>query len=119
MSEAKMLVEAAIQDERWLIAAQLVVDWGWDMNTMVAEEVERLTLQVLDDQITVQQLRQGVAWANELDRESVHIYGSSVLEGDQAHERTARRVMHQAGRCALGELKTSRLYSIARATCKG
>lgn len=115
--ERKFLQEVAVAEYRWAEAAYGIITDNWEMEGVVREEAELIRTQVLRGSVSLDELRAGVAWANALDRESIETYGAGLPEGAQAVERTARRVMHLAGRSALNGLKSRNRRLIAHVAC--
>lgn len=110
--EEVRLIEVGLADKRWNDDALWAVYGAWDLKEVAEEEAEVLRNQVLEGEITVAELRAGVTWANALDRESVEAYGADLNQGGQKAERTARRLMHLAGRSALNSLKSRNARTI-------
>lgn len=114
----KTLSEIAMIDDRWKDAAQSIITGHSLIESLVQEEAVALKHRVLESDITMAELRGGVAWANALDYEAVELYGTDLLQGEQYYERTARRVMHLAGRLALNTLKNNHRRTIAHVVGK-
>ena len=112
------LTNVGLTESQWVEDATGVVNDNWDFARIVEEEAARIQRQVLRDLLTVDDLRALVCWANALDKEAVEAYGADLTQGDQQAERTARRMMHLAGRAALESLKSSRKRLIAHVACK-
>jgi len=110
------LIEVGLSDDRWADDARWAVYGQWDLVEIAEEGSRVLREQVLNGAITVQDLRDGVKWANALDREAVELYGSDLTSGGQQQERVARRLMHMTGRAALHNLRNQRLRTVATAT---
>ena len=108
------LIEVALAEVRWADDAQWALYGDWDLSQIAEEEAENLRQQVISGALNINDLRAGVAWANALDREAFEQYGSDLRTGDQVAERTARRLMHLAGRSALNGLRNSRLRTLAQ-----
>lgn len=106
METIRDLTHVAMQDARWADAAEGIVLWEWDQKVIVAEEAQILVDAVTSGRISVHELRGGVCWANALDAEALRLYGVNVKEGEERLERTARRVMHHAGKKALKRVGT-------------
>lgn len=100
------LAELASAHALWREAAEDIVHWGIDMEDVVADEATRLVSAVKSGYVVVDELRQGVAYANALDGEASRLIGSNITIGPERIERTARRVMHHAGRTALKKVNT-------------
>lgn len=115
MSDRK-LIEVGLADERWSEDAHWAVNNQWNFVEATEQDAELLRDQVLNGEITIQELRQGVVWANALDQEAVEMYGADLTFGEQQQERAARRLMHMAGRNALSGLRNARLRSVAYAS---
>lgn len=102
--EVLEIEQYASQIERWSAASKRIVK----DESKIQEEVERNAV-LLGQELgagvfAMDDLRKGVRWANALDAEAVRLHGSDTSVGDeQQFERTARRVMHLAGRAALNE----------------
>lgn len=114
MTESR-LAEVALTDVRWEDDARWAIHGDWDLDTIAEEEAEKLRAQVVTGELALEDLRAGVAWANALDREAVAVYGSDLNLGAQQAERTARRLMHIAGRSALKGVRNERLRASAHA----
>lgn len=115
--EHKLLQEVAVAEYRWAEAAHGIISDNWEIEEVVREEAELIRDQVVKGSVSMDELRGGVTWANALDRESIEKYGAGLPEGAQAVERTARRVMHLAGRSALNSLKNRNRRLIAHVAC--
>lgn len=100
--------------DQWQEAATGILTEGWDMESEIELHTQRLVGLVLSNTVSVGELRGGVTWASALDREAVHMYGSDTREGECTYERTARRIMHLAGRGALNQVKNYRKLSTLR-----
>ncbi len=96
----------AVAEERYAAAADRIIGQDTTVATEVGYEAARLILGVLREDISVQDLRLGVSWANALDREI-----SCATDIVDQRELVARRVMHQSGRVALSRVKTSERLS--------
>lgn len=112
------LTEVGLSDVRWAEEACWAVYGDWDLAEVAEEEADQLRRQVLMGAISIDELRAGVTWVNALDKEAVEMYGSDLTQGEQRAERTARRLMHMAGRAALEDLKNNRRRLIAQVACK-
>lgn len=117
MDNEKLTV-IGLTKSQWAEDAIGVVNENWDFARIVEEEAVRIQQQVLRGLLTIDDLRACVCWANALDKEAVEAYGADLTKGDQQAERTARRMMHLAGRTALEGLKSSRKRLIAHVACK-
>lgn len=101
--EANRIESWASDLQRWSGAAERVLANQAQMSEEVVEQVECFSRALKLGTLAVDELREGVRWANALDAEAVASYGSDTLTGEAQLERTARRVMHLAGRTALNE----------------
>ncbi len=98
MTNERILADAMILDHRWADAARDVVVWGWDIDDQAQHHSWQLRREV-----TREELRGGVVWANALDREAFERSGGDLATlGSEDHlEAIARRIAHHAGRFAL------------------
>lgn len=102
------LTEVATADARWSEEAQWAIAGQWDLDEAAQSSAEELRAAVLHGHLALSELRAGVAWVNALDKEAGERYGFDLRHGAQLHERTARRLMHLAGRQALRSLASRR-----------
>lgn len=114
----KKLNEVGLSNVRLAEDASWALYGGWDLAEIVEVEADRLKYQVRSGEISINELRAGVIWANALDKEAVESHGADLTHGDQRKERTVRRLMHSAGRSALEDLKNKRRRIIAQVACK-
>lgn len=91
----------AVAEARYATAADRIICQDSSLAAEVGYEAARLVLGVLREEISVQDLRLGVRWANALDHEV-----SCATDMVDHREFTARRIMHQSGRAALSRVKT-------------
>ncbi len=112
--ETNNLVEIAIRDERWRLAAERVLSGEVELEVVIDAEASATLGEVLGGQLQVEDIRRCVKLANALDHEAVQRYGSDCTTGLQAEERTARRIMHHAGRTALEPVRTQSRYIVRR-----
>lgn len=104
----KGLVEVISTDTRWQEDVRWMISGQWDIDSVIEEETNWLKAQVLGGVVTLSELRAGVKWANALDQEACDMYGADLTQGAQVAERLARRIVHHAGRGALGSLRSKR-----------
>lgn len=98
--------------EPWRESARGVITEGWEIEEVSEVLADELASKVTKKELKVDQLRQGVIWANALEEEAQNSYGSDLSSGDYRFERTARRIMHHAGRMALEQVKNRRKRTI-------
>ncbi len=95
----------AVSSQVWRESARGVMTDGWDTQETIEFLANYLINQVMTTKISLNELRAGVAWASALDAEATEKQSASLNEGDYRFERTARRIMHHAGRTALEKVK--------------
>lgn len=97
-------------DAQWHEAASELLVWGWDIEAQAEHYGEQLLYLVNRKNVGVKELRQGVIWANALDKEAVERSDGMIdsLAGDDRIEAYARRICHHAGKYALGRVKNHR-----------
>lgn len=115
----EQLLEVGLADERWADYARQVISGERTISEAVEEEANGLRYFALNGLLSIADLRQGLMWANNFDREAVEQYGADLNQGKQQEERTARRIMHLATREALDSLKTTTRRTVAQVTLKG
>lgn len=108
----KEVEHVALLEQRWRESAVGVMTDGWDIEEESQYLAKVLVSSVMRGVVTVDELRGGVAWVNALDAEASTRQSADITEGDYRWERTARRLMHQAGRLALDDLKNKRKRTI-------
>ncbi len=105
MQQNNRITEWALDEYVWAESVEGVLLNGWEFDTEVELHADRLASSVCTGQVSIKDLRRGVRFANELDREAVEVYGADLSAGEQQDERIARRLMHHAGRQALTLVK--------------
>lgn len=99
----------AMRDEQWRTAAMRVLYEGEAFDEVVAAHAAGLQARVLAREPgALQDLRERVGRASNLDAEAVAVFGADLTEGNYVNERMARRIMHHAGRTALEGVKSKR-----------
>lgn len=98
----------------WGESAQAVLTGGEDIKTEIELGSDRLVHDVRLGSLSVGDLRAGVVWANALDAEAVRAHGADIEAGEDTEERTARRIMHLAGRTALEQVKNHKKLTALR-----
>lgn len=87
------------------------IDKGKDMTTVVNEHSLEIQNLLFNKSLSVKQLRECVAWANNLDMEATMLDRNGDLTSKlELDEYTARRVSHRAGRLVLNKVKTIAKY---------
>ncbi len=114
--EDSKIEEWSISIEQWRESARGVLTDDWDLQSEVELHADQLVSQVYRGVMTIRQLRAGVIWANALDSEATERQGSDLAQGDFVFERTARRIMHHAGRTALEQVKNQQKRTALTAT---
>ena len=108
----KKIEHVALLEQCWRESAVGVMTDGWNIEEEEQYLSKILVSRVVRGAVTVDELRGGVAWASALDAEASSRQSSDLTEGDYRWERIARRLMHQAGRLALDDLKNKRRRTI-------
>lgn len=109
---AHVLAPWAISHDNWCESARGVITDGWEIDEVSEVLAHDIMNKILRKEISIDQLRQGVVWANALEEEAQICYGSDLTIGDFKFERTARRIMHHAGKLALDQVKNRRRRTI-------
>ncbi len=108
----KKIEHVALLEQCWRESAVGVMTDGWNIEEEGQYLAKILVSRVVRGAETIDELRGGVAWASALDAEGSSRQSSDLTEGDYRWERIARRLMHQAGRLALDDLKNKRRRTI-------
>lgn len=102
----KIVENWAVRDMLWRESARGVMTDGWEIAEVTDLLATNLVNQVINGRIDLEELRSGVVWASALDAEATQRQSAILDVGDYRFERTARRIMHHAGRTALEQVKT-------------
>ncbi|HUP26432.1 MAG TPA: hypothetical protein VM124_02160 [Candidatus Limnocylindrales bacterium] len=102
-NQERLLTDCMGLEEQWAHAAGEVVTWRWKLDEQAKHHAWLLRLQILDGTMSEGDLRQGVVYANALDREAYEQSGGDIaaLGQEDYFEAVARRIAHHAGRFAL------------------
>jgi hypothetical protein len=114
----RILTDTAVLDERWSEAAHDLLREDWEVQAQADHYGLKIADSVVLGQLAVGNLREFVAWANDLDRQAVEVSDGDIanLHGADHVEATARRIAHHSGRTALSfvgsvaDLKTHAIH---------
>ena len=105
LANQKQIENCAVNSQVWRESARGVMTDNWDFQETTEFLADYIVNQVMSSKIGLNDLRAGVVWASALDAEATERQSASLSEGDFKFERTARRIMHHAGRMALDKVK--------------
>lgn len=93
----------------WHDAAKDLIAWEWSLASEAELHGKVLSDGVVAGQLSVEDLRGGVVWANAHDREATMVLGACAADAihvDDQIEATARRLAHHSGKWALQQTGT-------------
>lgn len=106
LNDCQILVE-----QGWTRASQQIILGEQDFGYTVQREGQQLADSVVGQELSIRELRGGVAWANAHDREVDQVIGcmdsQNICFEDQL-EAVARRLAHHSGRLALDLVGSNR-----------
>ncbi|MCA9344913.1 hypothetical protein KC946_03690 [Candidatus Saccharibacteria bacterium] len=104
----------------WIEAASQILTDGRNLKDEAVIHGEYLSRLVINSDLEVSDLRQGVAWANAYDREAVQLLGN-ISDQDLAYgdmlEASARRLAHHSGRVALSNVGSNSRRAVFNVRC--
>jgi hypothetical protein len=110
MEEQRLLIDRMAQTPDWYVAANEMIAGEWELDDQAEYYGQLFVDQLLAGELSVKELKGGIAWANALDKEIVETTSAPIDELEEADRReaTARRVAHHAGRFAIHQVKSTR-----------
>ena len=117
MNKPRILTDAMTQTPGWRVAAQEMITWGWELDDHAEYHGSLMVNQLMTGDLTIPELKGGIAWVNALDKEIAQTTNGGHIEElgpDDRLEATAVRLAHHAGRFALQEVKSSRYLETLR-----
>lgn len=114
MSIERKIEDVIVNEQHWGMEAQEMLDWDWAIKDHAEYCATGLVNKIIRGQLTVDELRGGVAWANALDSEATAVIAEVDVIGEQDRlELAARRLANKSGRLALKQVGSERKLYVA------